>query len=166
MSVSMCKRLLTGRKKIVATRKLAWGNYFEVESALMRFESEHFNNSCSAKRSVKEETTVKQKRRKISFVRKILHWLVDDSNHTSLSTLIKEVDRLGRDENGYFALNWRVSSSKGIYFFSLLYLHQLLFNLNLFFLCILHTTVHLSYCLLNTFNLNRFLLHILHRTKY
>ena len=104
---------VSGRRKVEATRKLTWGKYYEVKEMMLRYEKLHFSNSCGAKRSIKAATRRTVTRRKVRTVEKLLCWLVDDCHFSSIKDLVGRVDRLGRDINGYFALNWRVTSSKG-----------------------------------------------------
>lgn len=90
-----------------------WGKYYDVKAMMLKYEKVHFSNACGAKRSIKVDTRRRVTRRKVNAVEKLLCWLVDDCHLTSIPDLVSRVDRLGRDANGYFALNWQVSSSKG-----------------------------------------------------
>lgn len=80
---------------------------------MMKYKRDHFENSCGAKRSLKPESKEAITKAKIRSVDKMLCWLVDDTGRTGVADLLKRVNLLGRDETGYFAVYWKVSSCKG-----------------------------------------------------
>lgn len=101
---------------VQATKVLARGKYSEVEEALDRYQKDYFASLDGAKRSLKPETDVKYKKRKVSSIRKALYWLVDASGKCSLNDLISQIRQLGMHGQGFYEQRNRQSSDKGTAF--------------------------------------------------
>lgn len=98
-----------------AVQKLVFKQFAIVEIVLEDYRKNYFGNLAGAKCSVKDHGAVSDatRNRKISSVRKILNFLVQDGDQEkeSVPELLEHLEALGREDDGYFAkLNYRVSS--------------------------------------------------------
>jgi hypothetical protein len=99
---------------VTAVRAAKHGIYQEVENELLEYEKLHFSSLAGARRSVKPETTAKNKSRKLTAVRNLLYWLVTNTQKTAIQDLCLELDALGNVEDGYFSSK-ETSSSSSVY---------------------------------------------------
>ena len=77
-------------------------------------EDKYFGSLTGAKRSVKEESARQIKARKMSALRRMLNFLVDNtSSWDGMEELLENVDVLGKEGTGYFWLYEKSTSSKG-----------------------------------------------------
>ena len=67
-----------------------------------------------ARMSVKTETTKKNTQRKLSYLRRLLKWLVDYHNTSKIDELFEGIAGLGASD-GYYILYPNRNSSKGFY---------------------------------------------------
>ena len=102
-----------GKKKVPATRAVCNGPYAEIEELLIEYEQEHFSNLAGARRAIKDETNEKYKKKKLSSLRRILHWLSDKTKMTDITDLLSNVKKLGEIPGGYFAENRKTTVISG-----------------------------------------------------
>ena len=122
-SVSKKSKELKGfGTKIQATKRIAEGKYASIENVLDIYNRDYFKNLDGASRSLKPETDVKYKKRKLDAVRQALYWLIDRTKETELNALMIEIKCLGEDHTGYFDMLGKVNSSKGIFFLTYLWI--------------------------------------------
>lgn len=107
------KELKGAGKKVETTNSIAVGKYANIEVSLEHYASEYFTNLDGAHKSLKPETDLRYKKRKLASIRKALYWLADETGHTSLVNLLSEVRCLGKLESGYYASQNKVDSDKG-----------------------------------------------------
>ena len=79
---------------------------------LLEYESEYFGSKCGALQAAKTETTEKNKKRKLSKIWQTLKWIVDDSGCSEISEIVGKLGSLGRNTDGYYAINPKLSSHK------------------------------------------------------
>ena len=100
-------------KKIETTISIAVGKYASIEESLEHYGRDYFTNLDGAHKSLKPESDLRYKKRKLASIRKALYWLADETGHTSLVNLLSEVRCLGKLESGYYESQKKVDSDKG-----------------------------------------------------